>query len=275
MRAVNLVTLAVVASGTRPGSYVGNVATEQEWLLEAAAKPGFAAELAARSGETNAAARGRDDDPFRSPWARIAAGLLAHCGINPRAVEFRLRRGFARGDYIGHLRAVRGLAALDTDPGTGAAVRAELVRRSCRVELGATIDFRAGAGGARHLLAGWSICDNTGVWNDGSPAQLLFDLGAPPAGDVTIELVGEAFTPAGERVVDVAVGEHNLATWRISAGLVPCKFVVPRDAVAGSLIPVTLSFPDLESPRSLGLSDDPRLVAVRLVSGRVIDGSTH
>ena len=269
LRALNLVTLVSISSGTRPGSYVGDDATEQEWVLEQLGTPGFVNELVARAPESNAAAARRMRS--RSSWLRrVGAAALARSGINPRAVAFRIKRGFGRGEYIRHLRTLRGLPDLGPD-GTGPALRAEHARRSCVVAPGQTVWFRAGAGGARFLASGWSYPDDVGVWNDGDAAELILDLCAFPDGDVRVgmELEPLATVDGSLRRCEVAVGGSRLTTWLLDPAQPGRRsVVVPRPAARGSTLLSQLRFPETESPRARGLSQDRRELAARLLSAR-------
>ena len=89
--------------------------------------------------------------PRRPPyWRRAIAGILAHIGINPRVLTMAMRHGWSRGAYLRYLRE-----SLSLEPtgvrGAAPSVRAEAVRRACRITIGTPMDFSAGAGGARYL----------------------------------------------------------------------------------------------------------------------------
>lgn len=265
LRAVNLVTTLVVASGCRPGSYLHGQALEQEWFLERLGEPGLAAELAAR-GVASCSAELHLRPPW---WMRQMAMGVALAGLNPREIDFRFRRKLHRGERIAGFRKIRGLGA--AAPGlrdAGANLRFETVRRSCRVEIGATIDFAAGRGGARHLAAGWSRPEEHGVWSDGPEAILLFDFGAPLKRDLLFEFSLRPFLGSGtaSQTVTVASGiEQQLDVWNLSDKDDSRQLLFPATARRGTLAQIQFQFASPTSPRSLGLSDDARQLAIWLV----------
>src|SRR5213596_3063759 len=105
--------------------------------------------------------------------------MLASIGINPRVPSIAMRHGWSRGAYLRHLRERLGLGPIGAG-GAAAAVRAEAVRRACRITIGTPVDFRAGAGGAGYLASGWSHPEIDGVWSDGPSASFVFEVARAP-----------------------------------------------------------------------------------------------
>jgi glycosyltransferase involved in cell wall biosynthesis len=268
LRAVNFLTLVVVAAGVRPGSYVQGTAPEQEWVLERLDDPGFATELLACSREL----------PRPSWWRRQLSWASARLGVNPRRLVFRYQKGLARGDYITRLRSVRGLPALTPPIGREPALRFEMIRRSCRVDIGSTISFTAGGGGARYLASGWSRPEKHGVWNDGAMAELLFDFGRPVKTNLLFEFTMCIFAGPGEatRFVEVLAGDGRpLDSWVLGPKDGPLRrLLVPASVAMASLVHIRFRFANPASPRSLGLSGDTRQLAMGLVQLR-IDAATE
>ena len=275
IRAVRDITLVRVISGRRPGSYATEGAAEQEWILQHVEDPAFACELAALAYESNDHFNRRSGGRF--VLARRAAGhLVAAMGVSPRALYFRLRKGFGAGEYITFLRAGRGLPTFSPPRGQIPAMRFDMVRRSCRVELPSAIDFSAGAGGARFLASGWSRPEGTGVWNDGPEASLLFDLGARPEADVLASFDVLAFLAPdeNERVVEVSVDQAKLETWRLKGSPATFGIRIPRASLRHQILHLTFRFPSTGSPKRSGLSDDPRDLAMHLIrAGLTLDAA--
>ena len=271
IRAVNLVTVVLIVSGHRHGSYVSGRADEQQWLLDQLAIPGFDAELAAQALETNAAFVARSQT--RSPrWARQVARLLTMCGVNPRTLVFRLRRGFRPGAYVTGLRNVRGLPDITSPNLPGPALRFEAVRRSCRISCGEVVRFAAGAGGARFTAAGWSRPDDERVWSDGPNALLWFDLGVAPQSDVVLDVEVEAFLGDGNAARRIAISAAGmpLDRWELSASTPwSHRLVVPPSSIKGSLLQLEFAFENPQSPHAAGISDDRRELSIGLRSVRL------
>lgn len=278
LRAVNWVTSVTPPSGFRSDSYVGNRAEEHEWLLAQLDDPDMAVELAAQALETNAAVEARrGPDPTR--LVRAVAWSLAHLGIDPRAVWFRVVRRYRRGGYLEHLRRHRGLPPMGAPGPTLAAMRYSMVRAACSVPLGEIVEFAGGAGGARHLAAGWSRPDAEGVWNDGPTATLLLR----PDGvdrvavddarrELAVDLWLRPFVGHGDGVrdVEVSVGGALHDTWRLTADDGGHRRVaVPVRALRGGLLEIGFRFGSTASPQELGLSDDPRQLAMGLLRMQV------
>lgn len=262
---LNDLTLVVVTAGNRPTSYLQRETPEHDWIAEHLDAAAFASELAARMPGTNASADSRS--PRRPPyWRRAIAGILANLGINPRVPSIAMRHGWSRGAYLRHLRQF-----LSLDPkgirGAAPAVRAEAVRRACRITIGTPVDFRAGAGGARYLATGWSHPEDDGVWSDGPSASLMFDVGSPPTTDLRFEFSLVVFqnSPGAPReiVIETTRGQP-IDRWTLSATSGDWSLVVPVSAWIGSRLGLRFRFDEAKSPSELGLSVDRRALTIKL-----------
>jgi glycosyltransferase involved in cell wall biosynthesis len=270
---LNLVTLVIIPSGTRTGSYLHGGASEQEWVLGHLDNPAFGAELAARALNTNSSHNARSRGLRPGWWMRKLAGALAWLGINPRNLDFRLRKGFGRGDYLGYLRSVCGLPAHRPAGDPGPDLRFDMVRRSCQVVVGADIEFGAGRGGARFLASGWSESENDGVWSDGPIAEMMFDFGGSLKGDVAFDFSFRTFHGTGEttRRVEISTSrDASLALWEIAPGdSLQRRLVVPASAAIGSVLRIGFHFLNPESPGSLGVSPDLRELSIKVVRVKI------
>jgi hypothetical protein len=267
--ALNLLTLVIVPSGTRPGSYRHGEAQEQEWLLEQLGDPAFAAELAARDMSTNGAYNARSRGRRPPGWARRLAAGLAALGINPRELDFRLRKGLSPGDYLDQLRSVCGLPTHRPTSDPGPDLRYDAVRRSCRVGISADIDFRAGHGGARFLASGWAGTEEIGVWSDGDVAELMFDFGGSLKDDLAFDFWFRSFhgTSDTSRRVEISFGrEPPFEKWELTPGNSSHRRLrVSAAAAVGSRLLLRFHFLNPVSPRALGISADERQLGICLV----------
>jgi hypothetical protein len=264
LRALNVPTVIAVNSGTRPRSYISAGATDQEWLLGRLSQPGFAAEATRRG-----VAAGRTH--LRpAAWKRALAGGLARVGVNPREIKFRFRRRLGKGEWIDQLRRVRGLPARPAD--APADWWLELVRLSARVAPGSSIDFRAGQSGAGCLLAGWGQPEAHGVWSNGAHASMLLAFTEPVAHDVDLAFTVHAFggKDRATRRAEVSIENESLALWDVesAAGATLRHLTLPARATR---TPVALQFhfANPESPKALGLSEDPRYLSMSIAELRI------
>jgi glycosyltransferase involved in cell wall biosynthesis len=263
---LNDLTLVIITAGTRPNSYLQRETAEHDWVAQHMDEPAFASELAARMPSTNAFADKRL--PRRPPpWRRAIASILANIGIHPWVLFIGMRYAWRRGGYVRHLRDFLSLDKTDLR-GAAPVVRAEAGRRrGYEIAIGTTVDFRAGAGGARHLASGWSYPEGDGVWSDGPSASLMFDLGSPPATDLRFEFSLVVFqiapdTPR-EVVIETTRGQP-IDQWTLAAPAGDWSIIVPASAWNGSRIGLRFSFDEAKSPSQLGLSTDRRALAIKL-----------
>ena len=267
IHALNDLTLVIVTAGIRPGAYLKHETPEQDWVLDHLDDPAFPAELAARMPSTNACAERRS--PRRPAfWKRALANLVAHFGVNPRVPLIAIRHGWKRGAYLRHLREFVGLGP-DAAAGAASSVRAEAVRRTCRVAIGTPVDFRAGGGGACYLASGWSNPEVDGVWSDGPSATLTFDVGSSPTTDLRFDFLIAVFRSPQQRgprevIIDTTRGHHPIARWTLSESATECGFVVPASAWNGSRIGLRFRFDSPISPSEAGLSIDRRALSIKL-----------
>jgi len=262
---LNDLTLVIVTAGNRPTSYLEHETPKHDWIAQHLNDGAFACELAARMPGTNAFADSRS--PRRPPyWRRAIAGILAGIGVNPRVPSIAIRHGWRKGAYLRHLREVLSLDPIGPE-GAAPAVRAEAVRRACRIAIGTPVGFGAGAGGARYLATGWSVPEVDGVWSDGPCASLMFDVGSPPATDLRFEFSLAVFQyPSGaprEIVIDTVRGQP-IDRWMLSASTGDCSIVVPASAWTGSRIGLRFHFDRPMSPSEFGISRDRRALSIRL-----------
>ena len=263
--AMNDLTVVIITAGHRPQAYLERDSPEHDWIAERLGERSFAAELAARAPSGNASAETRS--PRRPPfWRRAMATVLARLGVNPRVPSIALRHGWRRGAY---LRSLREFLSLDptTVEHAGLAVRAEAVRRACRIGIGTPVDFQAGAGGACHLATGWSYPEADGVWSDGPSASLMFDVGTSANTPLRFEFSLFVFqNPPGtprEVVIETARG-LPIDRWTLASSSGEWSVVVPASAWTGSRLGLRFRFDDPRSPSQLGLSADRRELSIKL-----------
>jgi hypothetical protein len=113
------------------------------------------------------------------------------------------------------------------------------------------------------LGPGWSPTEPTGTWSDGPQAEIVLPVptAVPPTGSMMVQIEGLAYAPPpsdGQRV-EVALDGKRLATWQVGGGPYGVYHVIiPRAAVQGETLRLSLGFPDARSPgapdyRKLGM----------------------
>jgi hypothetical protein len=132
------------------------------------------------------------------------------------------------------------------------------------IEPGQHISFlKADAKGpSQHLLrCGWMRPEDTGTWSIGPESRLLLQVVASRPATIDLELL-----PFAERQrVTVTLNGGPLTEWVLRKDSPRGQtFEIP--AVADGRLELAFHFPDAVAPRELGLSNDRRRLAIRLLS---------
>ena len=126
-------------------------------------------------------------------------------------------------------------------------------------------------GFGRVLARGWSEEESWGVWTDEQRAQLsLPALGREYPSGVRIELQLTGFSPREPQQITLVAPEVSPATLRLGSKPQTVTVDVPSSALS-AFTPLRIDFaiPNPVSPRSLGISRDPRLLGVGLLGIRL------
>lgn len=174
-RRVPNLSVIIVPSGERAGSYTSEESREHEAIAKILSRPDFRSAILARMGRSNAS-RGHK---LRS---RLFAALLrpfAWVGIPPRAVRMALAGHIRRGAFIDHLRDIRGLKGVwhRNDDMLSALKAREADVRAGNV-LGRRLEFAVGHEDLLYLQKGWSQPESGGIWTDGPTADILLPVQA-------------------------------------------------------------------------------------------------
>lgn len=259
-RIVPNLSVVVVASGERQGSYLNAESREHEVLAGLIAAPDGRAYLLARMAAV---------DPTRSQRLRSMASAavlrpLAWLGVSPRALRHRIRHGYRRGDFIGRLRKVRGLDPIWHGAGGLVAIRLREIADGRPYRLGTKIGFGLESGATSIRERGWSFPETDATWTEGSRATVVFNL-ADVDRSVDLDLTVEAIpfiSPRNPRqrvvfrVGETVCGEVSLDAAE-STELPPVA--IPAAArPEGRLLRITMDLPDARAPARLGISGDVR-----------------
>jgi hypothetical protein len=250
-----------IASGTRPGSYVGGGDVEHAWYADRLGSAGFKSELYAATAWSEASGYEPKRSRLLSGWYSCLGGL-ARLGISPRAVDYAVRGRRRRGDLIRRLRQQRGLnasPALTADPHSW---RDAEVAACCDADVPSSISFASGGDGTRFCSHGWSKPESWGTWSMASRATMATRPRAD--GSVTVRLMMIAHVDAShpsQRLIIESGGRSRVETLH---GPGPHSVEITLDG--GRTNWLTLAFPDRWAPGST----DSRELAVGLVSAEVV-----
>jgi len=135
--------------------------------------------------------------------------------------------------------------------------------------IGRMIAFGAGGGSERFRVSGWSKTEKDFTWTEGNSAKLALPI-KMDAGQLTLrmDLVGFVHPPTLEvQNVEVFVENQKIARWEVGGTGAAFTAVIPAELTKGSrTLNIELRLPNATSPKSLGLSDDARILAVACAS---------
>ncbi|HEY0407504.1 MAG TPA: hypothetical protein VGC89_17350 [Pyrinomonadaceae bacterium] len=116
-----------------------------------------------------------------------------------------------------------------------------------------------------YLWHGWSGREESFRWTDGKEASLVF--GLDEVNDTLLDMKLGPFLPKGklsEQRVHVIVNGQRVETLTLKEeGANEYKLLLPKSILSEKNL-LVFGLPDANSPRALGLSDDPRLLGVAL-----------
>lgn len=142
-------------------------------------------------------------------------------------------------------------------------------------ELGKTLSFLAGSPDPVHhnRLCGWIDPEATGTWSVGNEARLRFRVPFAPS-DVLLELDLLPFTAEGlpEQTVLFTVNGTPLEVLRLGPFSTGLKyFRIPRQVLLDNWgrLDLEMRFPNAQAPVTLGVNNDRRKLAVRIISARL------
>jgi hypothetical protein len=130
------------------------------------------------------------------------------------------------------------------------------------VEPGRRISFvkTDAEGPSRHLLrCGWMSPEGTGTWSIGPESRLLLQVAGGRPATIDLELL-----PFAAQRVAVTVNGEPLTEWVLTKDS-PRGQTLEVPPVPDGRLELAFHFPDAVAPRDLGLSNDRRRLAIRLL----------
>jgi hypothetical protein len=133
--------------------------------------------------------------------------------------------------------------------------------------VGRPISFVDGSDAERFLGNGWSGLEPTGVWTIGNSATIIFELPVDVGNDLDLVLGSHAFvTPAHPELTVVFTSRAERLETRFRDAMRRRVLRIPLARVIDTQrrVVVNIEIDQPASPRELGLSDDSRLLGLRL-----------
>lgn len=130
--------------------------------------------------------------------------------------------------------------------------------------IGDKVLFGSGGNSQLFKISGWSDPEPTHSWTDGVVSVLAFRI-IPVAEALTLKIKCGAFTN-GEALksqpVEVYANDEKIASWEVRDQADYTAPIPPAMSKSGGLLTITFKIPRAVSPKSLGMSSDPRLLGL-------------
>ena len=135
--------------------------------------------------------------------------------------------------------------------------------------VGRQIHFGQGGGSEPYRTSGWSHTEQKFTWSEGNSAKLSLPIGKE-SGPLNLNVALGAFTHLPElpsQPVDVFVNGQKLAEWQVTANPAGYYVTIPADKITGvRTLEIEFRTPKAISPKSVGLSEDSRVLGVCVAS---------
>ena len=141
--------------------------------------------------------------------------------------------------------------------------------------VGRQINFGQGGDSEIYRTSGWSHTEQKFTWGEGNSAKLSLPIGNE-SGSLNLNVALAAFTHPPDvptQPVEVFVNGQKLAEWQVGGNISGYNVVIPAEKVKGaSTMEIEFRTPKAMSPKSVGLSEDPRVLGVCLASLELAKG---
>ena len=135
--------------------------------------------------------------------------------------------------------------------------------------VGRQINFGQGGGSEEYRTSGWSHTEQKFTWTLGNSAKLSLPIGNQ-SGPLNLNAAMAAFTHLPElasQPVEVFVNGEKLGDWQVNSNMAGYHVVIPAEKLKGvSTLEIEFRTPKAISPKSVGLSEDGRVLGVCLAS---------
>lgn len=145
----------------------------------------------------------------------------------------------------------------------------EVIQASPACKDGTAITFGKNGTAYQYQMAGWSGPEDGFTWTDGHNAVLAVQPETIDS-DLTLKITASPYLGGGtldQQRVTVYVNEHQVGEWSFDqAGTQEKTIVIPHAVLVEEMQHIAFELPDAVSPKSLGLSEDGRDLALAVRS---------
>ena len=136
------------------------------------------------------------------------------------------------------------------------------------VVVGTSIQFNAGGNSERYRLSGWSKTEKEYTWSEGKSAQLGLPIPSNP-GALTLVIKMGALVKRSAlpyQKVEVFGNGQKIADWHVTDTADFTALIPAEVTKKSSIVNIEFRLPNATSPKTLGLGDDGRVLAIRVYS---------
>lgn len=134
--------------------------------------------------------------------------------------------------------------------------------------IGDKINFAASGNSKPFKVSGWSEAESTHSWTDGAVSVLAMRI-SPATNPLTLNMKLAGFVRAPDfpsQPVEVYANDEKIADWNVGGDQAEYTAPIPPAiSQSGGLLTITLKIPKATSPKSLGLSNDARLLGLACI----------
>lgn len=135
---------------------------------------------------------------------------------------------------------------------------------AAKLDYGTKVSFGLGGNSETFKVSGWSKTEEKFTWSEGAAAVLKM-VTAPTDDTIILKVTMAALIKEPEfpfQPVEVNVNDQKITEWQVG-NTAEFTATLPQDiAKRGGLITITFKTPKATSPKTLGLSADPRILGI-------------
>jgi hypothetical protein len=129
---------------------------------------------------------------------------------------------------------------------------------------GKRVSFAQGGNAEGYKGAGWSTTEEKFTWSEGTSAQLRIPVAATED-KISLKIRIAALVKPPElpsQPVEVLVNDQKVAEWQVGNTAEFVAEIPPSLTKPGGSLNIIFKTPKAASPKTLGLSDDPRILGI-------------